>query len=123
MLHSLNWQSRLMAQIELEIDVIASKLSEQWKQIEEATDMLNDFATADWPFQKIASSSPCLREDLQYLLSYLMVEIMKWFEMHNKMICSAATTPMKPNVKVEKVIACCKQNLRAIANNTSKNFS
>ncbi|VDK72884.1 unnamed protein product [Litomosoides sigmodontis] len=119
MLHSSNWQSRLMARIELEIDIVASKLSEQWKQIEEAADVLNDFVTTDWHSQK---SPSCLQEDLQHLLSYLMVDVMRWCEMHDK-VKYQTITPVKPNVKVGKVIARCKQSLQAIANNTSMKLS
>ncbi|CAG9539164.1 unnamed protein product [Cercopithifilaria johnstoni] len=122
MLHSSNWQSRLMARIELEIDIVISKLSEQYKQIEEAADMLNDFVTADCQSQMVAPSS-YLREDLQHLLSCLMMEVMRWFEMHDKMLYPAVITPMKPNDKVEKVIAHCMQSLKAITNNESKKSS
>lgn len=111
-----------MARIELEIDIVADKLSEQWKQIEEAADKLNDFVTTDWQSQKLTSSS-CLQEDVQHLLSYLMVDVMRWFEMHDTVTYHAILTPMKPNVKVEKAIARCKQSLQAIANNTSKKLS
>ncbi|MCP9263085.1 hypothetical protein DINM_006434 [Dirofilaria immitis] len=45
-----------MARIELEIDIIASKLFEQWKQIEEAANMLNDFIAVDWKPREAALS-------------------------------------------------------------------
>uniref|UniRef100_A0A8R1TRL2 Uncharacterized protein n=1 Tax=Onchocerca volvulus TaxID=6282 RepID=A0A8R1TRL2_ONCVO len=118
MLHSSNWQPRLMAQIELEIDIIAGKLSEQWKQIEEAANMLNDFIAVDCQSQQTVPP-PC-HQELQYLLSYLMVEIMKWFEMQNKATCSTVIATMKPSFDVEKCIARCKQNLQATENNASK---
>ncbi|VDK65008.1 unnamed protein product [Onchocerca ochengi] len=118
MLHSSNWQPRLMAQIELEIDIIAGKLSEQWKQIEEAANMLNDFIAVDCQSQQTVPP-PC-HQELQYLLSYLVVEIMKWFEMQNKATCSTVIATMKPSFDVEKCIARCKQNLQATENNASK---
>uniref|UniRef100_A0A0R3RTW4 DHC_N1 domain-containing protein n=1 Tax=Elaeophora elaphi TaxID=1147741 RepID=A0A0R3RTW4_9BILA len=121
MLHSSNWQSRLAARIELEINFVASKLFELWEQIEKAADALNDLVTDDWDSQEIVPSF-CFREDLQHLLSYLMVEVIKWYEMHHKTY-SAVITPMKPNVKIEKVIARCKQTLQALANNASKKSS
>ncbi|EJD75980.1 hypothetical protein LOAG_16978 [Loa loa] len=122
MLHSANWQSRLMARIELEIDIVASKLSEKWKQIEEVANMLNDFVAVDCQSQKTILSS-CLREDLQNLLSYLMVEVMNWFEMQSKVTYPAVIASMKPNLKVEKAIAFCQQSLQAIANHTPKKSS
>ncbi|OZC04829.1 hypothetical protein X798_08194 [Onchocerca flexuosa] len=118
MLHSSNWQSRLMAQIELEIDVIASKLSEHWKQIEEAANMLNDFITVDCRSRQTVPSP--YHQDLQHLLSYLVVQIMKWYEMQNQMTYSAVITSMKPSFDVERSIARCKRNLQAIENNASK---
>ncbi|KAL3990327.1 hypothetical protein ACH3XW_31280 [Acanthocheilonema viteae] len=116
MIHSSNWQARLMAKIELEIDIVVNKLSEQWKEIEEAADMLNYFVTVDWQSQRTILSS-CLREDLQHLLSYLMMEVMKWFGMHDTMTYPTVITPMKPNVRVEKIIARCKRSLQAVADN------
>ncbi|KAM3728354.1 Electron transfer flavoprotein subunit alpha [Dirofilaria immitis] len=114
MLHLSNWQPRLMARIELEIDIIASKLFEQWKQIEEAANMLNDFIAVDWKPRE-AALSPC-HQDFQHLLTYLMVEIIKWLDVKNEVICPAFTAPMKLSVDVEKIIARCRQNLQAVKN-------
>lgn len=122
MLHSSNWQPRLMARIELDIDVVISKLSQKWKEIEETVETLNDFVAVDWQSRKTTLSS-CLREDLQQLLSYLMVEVMKWYEMYDKVTYSAIIAPVKPNVELEKAIVRCKQSLQAIANNASKKSS
>ncbi|VIO88932.1 Uncharacterized protein BM_BM2329 [Brugia malayi] len=119
MLHSSSWQPGLMARIELEIDAVASKLSEQWKHVEEITDMLNNFVAAECQSQKTTQFS-FLRQDLQHLLSYLVVEVMKWYEIDNKVTCPAVIASIKPNVDVVKAIARCMQSLETTVNHMSK---
>ncbi|KAK6112609.1 hypothetical protein QQG55_48355 [Brugia pahangi] len=119
MLHSSSWQPGLMARIELEIDAVASKLSEQWKHVEEITDMLNNFVAAECQSQKTTQFS-FLRQDLQHLLSYLVVEVMKWYEIDNKATCPAVIASIKPNVNVVKAMARCMQSLETTVNHMSK---
>ncbi|EJW78757.1 hypothetical protein WUBG_10332 [Wuchereria bancrofti] len=119
MLHSSSWQSGLMARIELEIDIVTSKLSEQWKQVEGTADVLNNFVAADCQSQRTTPLS-FLRQDLQHILSYLVVEVMKWFEIDDKVTCPAVIASIKPNVNVEKAIARCKQSLKTTAHHMSK---
>lgn len=115
-MHSSSWQPLLITRIELEIDVVASRLSEEWEKVKKTANLLNNFISACQ--SEIISLS--YLQDLQRFLSYLIVEVINWFEIHDEITYPIVIVPVNPNPKLKKAIECCKHSLQAIVNNALK---
>ncbi|VDM96539.1 unnamed protein product [Thelazia callipaeda] len=113
---SAEWQSKVCARIEMEIDMIISEISEYWTQIDELAKSLSSYVADvqhehEFPFGYL--------QDLQEFLSYLMDEVNKWHSNDDK-TKPAVLEFMKPEVTVQKAVRRCKQHLHSVLNSPTK---